>query len=267
MVVVEVVEVVEVVVAVAAAARTGPRDERISKLGGEGRVQPDRRRLRVQRLQRQLQRARLVGVGVELGLLVAAALGRQLVAHGLGAPAFGLELDELHADAALGALGVERVGVGVGVGLGGGEERELLRVDAELLLRQLHRLLAAAAAAAVAVGAVAVAVGIAAAAVGLLALRLLLLLLLRLLLRRHQLHLGAQPAVDVGAQLALLPRDCEPRPPLCAHRRLLRAHLAEAADAAVLVHLDVLELLALRRRPAAVEELQRRRRQPVDAHL
>ena len=250
----------------AAVLEAGPSDERVAKLGGEGRVQPDRRRLRVQRLERQLERARLVGVGVELGLLVAAALGRQLVAHGLGAPAFGLELDELHADAALGALGVERVGVGVGVGLGGGEERELLRVDAELLLRQLHRLLApAAAAAAVAVGAVAV--GIAAAAVGLLALRFLLLLLLRFLLRRHQLHLGAQPAVDVGAQLALLPRDCEPRPPLRAHRRLLRAHLAEAADAAVLVHLDVLELLALRRRPAAVEELQRRRRQPVDAHL
>ena len=231
-------------------------------------MQPDRRRLRVQRLQRQLERARLVSVGVELGLLVAAALGRQLVAHGLGAPAFGLELHELHADAALCALGVERVGVGVGVGLGGGEERELLRVDAELLLRELRRLLAAAAAAAAAAVAVgAVAVGIAAAAVGLLALRFLLLLLLRLLLRRHQLHLGAQPAVDVGAQLALLPRDCEPRPALGAHRRLLGAHLAEAADAAVLVHLDVLELLALRRRPAAVEELQRRRRQPVDAHL
>ena len=47
-VVVEVVEVVEVVVAVAAAARTGARDERVSKLGGEGRVQPDRRRLCVQ---------------------------------------------------------------------------------------------------------------------------------------------------------------------------------------------------------------------------
>jgi hypothetical protein len=41
------------------------------------------------------------------------------------------------------------------------------------------------------------------------------------------------------------------------------AHLAQRADAAILVHLHLVELLALGRRAAAVEERQRRRGQPV----
>ena len=48
--------------------------------------------------------------------------------------------------------------------------------------------------------------------------------------------------------------------------RLLCAHVVEGANTAVLEELHVLDLLALRRRRAAIEQRQRRARQRIDTH-
>ncbi len=66
-----------------AALEARARHEGVAELGGEGGVQPDGRRLGVERREAEALRARLLRLLLELGHLVAATEQRQLLAHRL----------------------------------------------------------------------------------------------------------------------------------------------------------------------------------------
>jgi hypothetical protein len=58
-----------------------PSDERVAHFGREGGVQPYGRRLRIERLERELLRARRLGLVKELGLLILSSQAVKLLAY------------------------------------------------------------------------------------------------------------------------------------------------------------------------------------------
>ena len=244
-----------------AALEAGAADERVAHLRRKRRVEPHRRRTRVQRLQREVQRSVRVGVLHQLGVLVGGAQLVQLRLHVLCAPDFVRHAQVAQAQPAL-RLRPKRVGGVGGVALRSGEERERIRRQAEPLLQQglttlrrlCRRLLCSVVVAALLL--------VVAAAAG------------RLRFggaRRRQRARRAQLAVDVRCEDAFLAGDHHPSPALGAQRRLLRAHVAQSADAAILVDLQRLDRTALGRRRAVcrlrppLQDLHRVRRQPIEA--